>query len=133
MKDNLGLKFPNLPYFIDGETKLTETNAIMKYICNKWNPDLLGVDPAQRAQVEMVASVVNDLKGAVTMPCYTQNDKEPIKVNLLQKVKPIVDYLGDKPFLCGDNICYVDFTMFELCELMQFISDGTLFATYNKL
>ena len=28
-KHNLGLAFPNLPYLIDGDTKLTETVAIM--------------------------------------------------------------------------------------------------------
>ena len=29
VKYTLGLEFPNLPYLIDGETKLTETVAIM--------------------------------------------------------------------------------------------------------
>jgi len=37
-KFNLGLDLPNLPYLIDGETKLTETAAILKYICKKWGP-----------------------------------------------------------------------------------------------
>ena len=107
----------------------------MKYIAHKWNSEhqLLGTDAACMAQVEMVAGVVGDLKGAVTMPCYTQSDKESIKANLLQKVKPIVAYLGDKDFLCGSDVTYVDFTMFELCELMQFISDGSLFTNYPKL
>lgn len=31
-KFSLGLEFPNLPYLIDGETKITETVAIMQYI-----------------------------------------------------------------------------------------------------
>ena len=46
-KDNLGLKFPNLPYFIDGETRLTEPGAIMKFIANKYGPELLGSTPSQ--------------------------------------------------------------------------------------
>ena len=29
VKGTLGLEYPNLPYLIDGETKLTETVAIM--------------------------------------------------------------------------------------------------------
>jgi len=31
-KKNLGLEFPNLPYLIDGEYKLTESSAIARYI-----------------------------------------------------------------------------------------------------
>ena len=49
VKDTLNLQFPNLPYFIDGEMRLTETNAIMKYIAAKWDPELLGTDPIQIA------------------------------------------------------------------------------------
>ena len=48
-KDNLGLTFPNLPYFIDGETRLTDVGAIMKFIANKYGPHLLGTSPAQIA------------------------------------------------------------------------------------
>ena len=48
-KFQLGLPFPNLPYFIDkfdGEdVHLTETSAIMKYIAAKWDPKLLGANP----------------------------------------------------------------------------------------
>lgn len=29
VKETLGLEYPNLPYLIDGDTKLTETVAIM--------------------------------------------------------------------------------------------------------
>ena len=69
-KDTLGLKFPNLPYYIDGETRLTDTMAIMKFIASKYAPELLGKTAAQQGKVEMVATVVNELKSAVTMPCY---------------------------------------------------------------
>ena len=132
-KDKLGLKFPNLPYFIDGEARLTETGAIMKFIANKYGPELLGTSPAQIGQVEMVAQVVSDLKGAVTMPCYTQGDRVAITMNLLEKVKPIVAYLGNKPFLCGDNVTYVDFIFFELCDFMDWISQGVLYERNETL
>ena len=36
-----------LPYFIDGETRLTDTMAIMKFIASKYAPDLLGKTAAQ--------------------------------------------------------------------------------------
>ena len=31
-KENLGLDFPNLPYLYDGDVKLTESLAIMRYL-----------------------------------------------------------------------------------------------------
>ena len=45
VKDSLGLQFPNLPYMIDGNVKLSETYSIMKYIASKHGPELLGRDP----------------------------------------------------------------------------------------
>ena len=42
VKPTLGFDFPNLPYFIDGDFKLTESAAIFKYICHKWAKELLG-------------------------------------------------------------------------------------------
>lgn len=36
-KVKLGLEFPNLPYLINGDFKLTESVAIMKYIVRKSN------------------------------------------------------------------------------------------------
>ncbi len=42
-KNGLGLDFPNLPYLIHGDVKLTETNAILKYVAKKYGEkDLTG-------------------------------------------------------------------------------------------
>ena len=118
----MGLQFPNLPYFIDGNMKVTEAMPIMKYICYKYGSELLGKTPALSAQVEMVAGQISDLKGAVTMPCYTTGDRSTISMTLLDKVKPLVAYLGDKQFLVGDDVTYVDFIFFELINFMSWIS-----------
>ena len=42
VKDTLGLDFPNVPYLIDGDVKLTDPLAIMIYLCNAYAPELLG-------------------------------------------------------------------------------------------
>jgi glutathione S-transferase len=39
---DLNFSYPNLPYLIDGDFKLTETSAIVRYICGKFMPELLG-------------------------------------------------------------------------------------------
>ena len=121
-KDSLGLVFPNLPYFIDGASRLSDVKAIMKLIACKYGPALLGDTAQRQGEVEMVAQVVSDIKAAVTMPCYTSGDRVAITMDLLERVKPIVVYLGSKHFLCGDQVTYPDFILFELCDFMQWLS-----------
>ena len=42
VKDRLGLDFPNLPYLIDGDIKITQCAAIHKYLAERYMPPLLG-------------------------------------------------------------------------------------------
>lgn len=45
-KQSLGFDFPNLPYLIDGDLKLTESSAIEKYIiARSEHTELLGKTP----------------------------------------------------------------------------------------
>ena len=81
----------------------------------------------------MVANHISELKGAVTMPCYTTGDRTVITTDLLKKVGPIVNFLGQNAYICGDNVTYPDFIFFELCEFMEFISQGQLYQKYPEL
>ena len=127
VKDTLGMQFPNLPYLFDGELKLSEPVAIMKYIAAKYQPALLGSNPTEIAKVEMVATQVRELQQAVTQKCYMTADRAQITALLLEKVKPIIAYMGSNSYLMGQDLTYIDFTLFELCELMDWISQGKLF------
>lgn len=63
-KPNLGLAFPNLPYLIDGDVKLTQSLAIMRYLARK--AGLFGVPAdataAQIAQLDLIEQQANDLR-----------------------------------------------------------------------
>ena len=72
----MGLDFPNLPYLIDGNVKITETLAIHQYLADKWDKSLGGPDPKTRAKTVMVANVIMDLKKAVSIPLYRSGSKE---------------------------------------------------------
>ena len=74
-KENLGLEYPNLPYMIDGETKFTETMAILKYVARKWRPALCGTNSAEMARIEMLSHHVSTLKTNVTIACYAVGDR----------------------------------------------------------
>jgi glutathione S-transferase len=60
------LTFPNLPYLIDGDFKITESRAICHYIIKKsGKTDLLGKNIQDEAKVESVIGVVTDLRHAL--------------------------------------------------------------------
>ena len=58
VKHKLGFDFPNLPYLIHGDLKMTESIAIHKYIANMWDPTLLGSTPEQRANINMLGDIL---------------------------------------------------------------------------
>ena len=70
VKYTLGMPFPNLPYLVDGDFKISETSAIINYICNISKPELLGVGARQMATVEMTFRILRELKIAVAFQMY---------------------------------------------------------------
>ena len=67
VKNTLGLEFPNLPYFIDGELKLTESLAIIRYIVRKWGQDLNGKTAEEGALSDMAYGVISDIRNPGSM------------------------------------------------------------------
>jgi len=118
VKNELGLAFPNMPYMVDGETKLTDTIAIMVYLCHKYAPELLGNTLKQKADVDMLYSQMKDIKSAITGPCYVGHNPEALKQTCKVKMQPIVAYLGKNDYICGANITYLDFYLLEMCDFV---------------
>ena len=60
-KFGLGFDFPNLPYIVDGDFKLTESIAIYKYIINKsGKTDLLGKNSRDQGKIEAILGTLKD-------------------------------------------------------------------------
>ena len=122
-KFTLGLDFPNLPYLVDGDLKITETFAIHKYLADKYQPDLLGKTAETRATVNQLAGVIYDLKMKVTMPCYMGDGTNDAAIGEMKnRLPPIVAFLGQKKFLAGDDVVWLDFYLYELIQLMAFLN-----------
>ena len=70
VKNTLGLDFPSIPYLIDQEVKLTDVYAIMIYVATAYAPELLGQNPDEKGEIDMMYSQLKDVKSAITGPCY---------------------------------------------------------------
>jgi glutathione S-transferase len=129
-KNTLGLDFPNLPYFKDTDGfQMTETAAILQYICDKWNPALLGSTPEERGRVEMLKGIFEGLLMKFVMPCFRSDNREEVSAIIMEAVKDVVPHLGH-PFVTGDQVTYLDFQWLQMVEMMEWVTEGKLMSTH---
>ena len=118
VKSSLGLDFPNLPYYIEGDFKLTESLALLKHIGGK--NDLLPESGREKTYCNMLEGVVNDLRMRFAMVCYMpefeKNKAEFFASHFPEKMKLFDKFLANKKWLAGDRLTYVDF---QACEFFD--------------
>lgn len=131
-RDSLGLDFPNLPYLIDGDFKLTESKSIMKYVAARYEPDLLGSTAEEVARVDMMSRVHDTLYDQIGVH-FKKGDPTNFALQITIVGQILSTHLGRKPFAIGENLTFVDFCLFELMDFMNHYSDGATFATYSNL
>ena len=131
-KENLGLEYPNLPYMIDGETKFTESMAILKYVARKWRPALCGTTAAEMARIEMLSHHVGTLKTNVTIACYAVGDREAIIKDSRTPLAKIMGVKGTSQWIAGDNLSWVDFLFAETLDLLDAASEGVFYKEFPE-
>ncbi|XP_038676087.1 glutathione S-transferase Mu 5-like [Scyliorhinus canicula] len=117
VKPKLGLDFPNLPYLLDGDIKITQSNAIMRYIARKHK--LVGVTEDEKVRVDMLENQAMDFRMGIVRLAYNpdfENLKGEYLKGLPNLLKQFSDFLGKKPWFAGDKITFVDFLMYELFD-----------------
>uniref|UniRef100_A0A8C2VJJ3 Glutathione S-transferase n=2 Tax=Chinchilla lanigera TaxID=34839 RepID=A0A8C2VJJ3_CHILA len=116
-KFKLGLDFPNLPYLIDGTHKLTQSNAIMRYIARKHN--LCGETEEEKIRVDILENQLMDTRMELARLCYN-SDFEQLKpaylIQLPEMMKLYSQFLGKQPWFAGDKITFVDFLAYDTIE-----------------
>ncbi|KFM68797.1 Glutathione S-transferase Mu 1, partial [Stegodyphus mimosarum] len=126
-KYTLGLDFPNLPYYIDDDVKLTQSIAIMRYLARKHK--LEPETEAEKIRADLVEQQVADFRRSFGKTAYDSSfkiKKEYMKV-LPDKLKEFSDYLGKRLwFASQDKITYVDFMMYEVLYRHKLIAPDCL-------
>jgi glutathione S-transferase len=120
-KKDLGLEFPNLPYLIDGDFKLTESGAINKYIIRRsGHKELLGKTAQDEGTIDNILGVASDIFKEIRTLMFNPNWAE-LKAATLEKFRPKFEFLkkfvGDKEFALG----YLTLADFVLSELLYFV------------
>ena len=123
-KYNLGLDFPNLPYLLDGDVKLTQTIAIMRYLGRKFG---LSPSEADMNKGDLFEQYIVEVRMALGEVCYSSADKfEGMKADFLSKlalrVEEVGKFIGAGPYALGEKITYVDFLALEFLDCVAIFS-----------
>ena len=126
-KFSLGLAFPNLPYYIDGDVKLTQSHVIMRYLARKHN--LAGKTETEKCLADLLANQVFDYHMDYAKIAYNPEFstlKEAYLEAMPAKLKQFTDFLAGRKFVAGDEVTYADFVFFEYLEGQKFLSADLL-------
>ncbi|KAH7956271.1 hypothetical protein HPB52_007777 [Rhipicephalus sanguineus] len=111
----LGLKFPNLPYYMDGDVKITQSLAILRHLARKH--DLHARNDAEATELDVLEQQAQDLclilaYEAVPMPRYKGGLKSYAE-NVGDKLEPWAKHLAGLKWVLGERLTYVDFLLYE--------------------
>jgi glutathione S-transferase len=133
VKYSLGLDFPNLPYYIDGDVKVTQSNAILRYIGRKHK--LMGETEAEAVRLDVIENAAMDFRNAAVRLFYNP-DFDKLKaqylIDLKERLELFEKYLQNKKWFVGDKISIVDFPMYEMLDQHKLL-DPTCLDAFPKL
>jgi len=122
VKNTLGFEFPNLPYLIDGDLKLTQSQAVMRHIARKCpEKNMFGSNDLEMCAIDTLLGEYSDKKGKMTNLQYSDGvtgagesfiigeGSEDMKAHLTK----FSNFLGDKEWFVGGRVTVADCCMYE--------------------
>ncbi|KFM71563.1 Glutathione S-transferase Mu 1, partial [Stegodyphus mimosarum] len=124
-KFQLNLDFPNLPYYIDDKVRLTQSTAILRYLARKYGLD--GKTEEQTVRIELAEQEITDFRTRFMEICYNpefEKLKEEFVNSVPAQLKLFAAFLGDRKFLAGDEVTYVDFMAYDTFDFYRYLIPG---------
>ena len=94
---------------------------------------MLGRNAKEIATADMISRVHDDLHAKYGTHCFKAGDTPKLHSDLADDAAKIAAFLSDKPFMVGEQLTFVDFSIFELLDQMQFLSKSKTFSECPKL
>jgi glutathione S-transferase len=120
-----------LPYLRDGDKVITESDAIIVYVCHKaGKPELLGRNADEQVQIATVYGITRDLHSAYVRFVYAKYDEN----NTFDKAREeyaktsqaglgkLNALIGGRKFAAGDEITFVDFILADFLQTLGLLS-----------
>lgn len=130
-KASLGLAFADIPYFIHGSLKLTQSHAILLHAARLAN--LLGSTAEVQAEALMLLEQSRDVRSAYVSLSYMDPASfSASKGQVVQQIRGQLDKLeafvkpttsGSDSFMLGE-LTFVDFVYADLLEQLETLSPG---------
>lgn len=123
--------FPNLPYLIDGDLVVTQSNAILRHIARKAG-GLLGSSPAVAARVDIMLEEGMDFRNRTVTMAYRPPNNDyaaalpEYEATLRAFLAKYSSYLGERSWFAGDELTACDFVMYELLDQNSLMVPGVL-------
>ena len=127
-----------MPYIIDGDKLICESDACVVYAIHKAGKvELLGRNPEEQVSLATVVGIFKDLYRTYLDFVYGKHEQslEELKVKFVEKFEPSLQkfsaILGEREYFAGD-ITYVDFYVADLIEQLNQL-DSAQFETKKNL
>ncbi|XP_040066546.1 glutathione S-transferase Mu 1 [Ixodes scapularis] len=113
-KPHLDLKFPNLPYYFEGDVKLTQSLCILRHLGRKHN--LAAETEAETTELDVLEQQATDLCESIREAAFSPvepHSMRPYEDRLDEVLGPWMVHLEGRQWVLGDRLTYVDFLLYE--------------------